>query len=211
MKINEMFYSIQGESTYQGFPCFFIRTTGCNLRCSYCDTAYAYNDGYEISPDDVLDEIGKHNPRIIEITGGEPLLQQEIPLLGKELLQNNYTVLLETNGSINIDLFDKKAIRVVDIKCPSSGMNDRMDFTNLQKLTQKDQLKFVIGNREDYEWAKKIIEKYGMYTFPNILFIPVYNSRNSRDLAEWILKDNLQVRFQLQLHKVLWGGTIRGR
>jgi len=211
MKVNEIFYSIQGESTFQGFPCLFIRTTGCNLRCSYCDTLYAFYDGYEISVDAILREVGKHKTDLIEITGGEPLIQKEVPLLIKELLNLNYTVLIETNGSIPINIIDSNAVRIMDIKCPSSGMTDRMDFENLSRLTEKDELKFVIGNRDDYEWVKKILRDYDVYKFSHISFLPVYGSLRSSELAEWILKDELKVRLQLQIQKYIWGYQARGR
>jgi len=211
MKVNEIFYSIQGESTFQGFPCLFIRTTGCNLRCSYCDTLYAFYDGYEISVDAILREVGKHKTDLIEITGGEPLIQKEVPLLIKELLNRNYTVLIETNGSIPINIIDSNAVRIMDIKCPSSGMTDRMDFENLSRLTEKDELKFVIGNRDDYEWVKKILRNYDVYKFSHISFLPVYGSLRSSELAEWILKDELKVRLQLQIQKYIWGYQARGR
>ncbi len=211
MRVCEIFYSLQGESTFQGLPCYFIRTTGCNLRCSYCDTRYAYEEGYNISPGELLDKVETFRPEIIEITGGEPLIQKDIPSFIKKLVDRKYTVLVETNGSINIDIIDRRVIRLVDIKCPSSGMKDRMDFNNLKRLTEKDELKFIIGNEEDYKWAKKILNEYDLSDFRNVIFIPVYGVMSYKELARWILRDRLMVRFQLQLHKLIWGRDVRGR
>ena len=211
MKINEIFYSIQGESTYQGKPCIFIRTTGCNLRCTYCDTQYAYDAGEEISLEYLLLKVRDFNVKLVEITGGEPLIQKDVPELIQTLIEKKYKVLLETNGSIDIDIVNKQAVRIVDMKCPSSGMHTGMKLDNLKKLGNHDELKFVIGNREDYEWAKKLITDYNLVKFPNILFQPVHNKIPNRKLVKWILDDKLKVRFQLQLHKIIWGEEVRGR
>ncbi|MBU4126432.1 MAG: radical SAM protein, partial [Proteobacteria bacterium] len=154
--VNEIFYSIQGESIYSGIPCVFIRLTGCNLRCSYCDTAYAYYEGVELRIEEILSRVDNYKCPLIEITGGEPLLQGDTPLLIDRLLEKKYEVLLETNGSIDISVVDNRCIKIVDIKCPSSGENDKNDLENLKRLNQKDQIKFVVGNREDYEFAKEM-------------------------------------------------------
>lgn len=206
MRINEIFRSIQGESSFAGLPCTFIRFTGCNLRCSYCDTPYAFYEGNEATVEGVIKEITGQTTQsygLIEITGGEPLLQEEVYPLVKELLDLGYKILVETNGSIDIGRLDRRVIRIVDIKTPKSGMADKMDFKNIRRLTRKDEVKFVISDREDYEWSKEILERY---KFPcKILFSPVYGRLEPAILSEWILYDNVPVRLNLQLHKYIWG------
>ena len=204
MKINEIFYSIQGEGRWSGLPNIFIRTTGCNLRCNFCDTKYAYFDGKEISIQNLLKKIEKYPCKKICITGGEPLLQDELINLINSLLKNNYNLCIETNGSLsirNIPTEDKIMISL-DIKCPSSNMHEKMDFNNLSRLTKKDQLKFVIKNKEDYEYAKKIVEKYNPIC--PVFFQPVWGT-DPQDIADWIKEDGLNVNIGLQLHKIIWG------
>ena len=204
MKINEIFYSIQGEGKWSGRPNIFIRTTGCNLRCSFCDTTYAYEDGAEMEVNDILKQISKYSCQYICITGGEPLLQNEIIDLIDILLGEKYKISIETNGSQNIKkLTNKKSLLIsLDIKCPSSNMHEKMDFDNISILRKDDQLKFVIKNKKDYDYAKKIIEKYKPNC--NVFFQSVWGE-NPADLADWIIQDHLDVKLGLQLHKILWG------
>ena len=206
MKINEIFYSIQGEGKWSGFPNIFIRTTGCNLRCTYCDTKYAYENGKEMNIIDILKEIQKYLCNKICITGGEPLLQQETYDLLDILLKRNYTICLETNGSLSIEkIAGVKSLMIsLDIKCPSSGMHEKMNFENLSYLTTDDQLKFIINNKKDYDYAKSIIKKHNPKAI--IFFQPVW-SLNPRKLATWLLEDDLNVRLGLQLHKIIWGNS----
>jgi len=206
MKINEIFYSMQGEGSWVGLPNIFIRTTGCNLRCSFCDTTYAYIHGVEMDVKEVVDEIQKYPCNYVCITGGEPLLQEETVELLDVLLQKKYVVCVETNGSINIEkLVGKKSLMIsLDIKCPSSTMHDKMNFDNLSQLSCNDQLKFVINNKVDYEYAKKIMKKYKPQCI--IFFQPVWGT-DPKKLYSWILHDGLHVRIGLQLHKMIWGNT----
>ena len=210
MKICELFYSIQGESTFSGMPCIFIRTSGCNLRCSYCDTKFAYEEeGYEISPEKVLKNIKEYNCRLLEVTGGEPLLQEEIYDLIEMVLEENYNVLLETNGSLLTDKVPEQVIKIVDIKCPESGQSNLMNFENLNYLKKKDHVKFVLTDKADYEWAKGVISDYNLIGRTNILVSPACNILDIKKLAEWILKDSLDVRLQVQLHKIIWDPLMR--
>ncbi len=204
MKINEIFYSIQGEGKWMGLPNIFIRTTGCNLRCSFCDTTYAYETGEEMSIEEIINRIRKHPCNYVCITGGEPLLQEAIVQLIDVLLEKKYVICLETNGSIDIErLAGKKSLLIsLDIKCPSSTMHEKMNFNNVSLLTCNDQLKFIIQNREDYEYAKKIIKKYKPQSA--IFFQPVWGI-NLKELSSWVLNDGLDVRIGLQLHKIIWG------
>jgi 7-carboxy-7-deazaguanine synthase len=212
LKVNEIFYSIQGESLYAGLPCQFVRLSGCNLRCSYCDTAYAYDDGQLMSVPDIIDHLSQNACRLVEITGGEPLCQDGTPLLIAQLLDNNYTVLLETNGSKDIGKVDSRCIKIVDIKCPGSGESAKNDLLNLSRLTENDQVKFVISGRKDYEFAKNIIFSTWSPPLPvPVLFSAVHQALSPALLAQWILEDNLNVRLQVQLHKVLWPKDEKGR
>ena len=206
MKINEIFYSIQGEGKWTGLPNIFIRTTGCNLRCTFCDTKYAYKEGEELSIKKTKEKIKEYNCKKICITGGEPLLQNEIYSLINELLIENYEILIETNGSIKISPYTghNNLIISCDIKCPSSKMHEKMLFENIGLLKEKDQLKFVIQDEKDYEYAKKIIKIYKPKC--KIFFQPTYK-KEPMELAEWILKDKLDVRLGLQIHKIIWGDT----
>lgn len=212
LRVNEIFYSIQGESTFAGFPCIFIRMTGCNLRCTYCDTTYAYDQGDDIPLDNILTTVKKFDCRLIEVTGGEPLIQNETPDLIAALIENGYTVLLETNGSQDISTVDTRCTRIVDIKCPSSGMDNKNYWKNLDYITPNDQLKFVIAHRQDYLYAKKVLDAAAIKRRKKLLinFSPVFNKIDLKDLAEWILADNLPVRLQIQLHKYIWGEHTKG-
>ena len=211
-RVNEIFYSIQGESTFAGFPCIFIRMTGCNLRCTYCDTTYAYDQGDDIRLDSILATVKKFDCSLIEVTGGEPLIQNETPDLISTLINNGYTVLLETNGSQDISTVDTQCTRIVDIKCPSSGMDNKNYWKNLDYITPNDQLKFVIAHRQDYLYAKKVLDAAAIKRRKKLLinFSPVFNEIDLKDLAEWILEDNLPVRLQIQLHKYIWGEHTKG-
>jgi 7-carboxy-7-deazaguanine synthase len=204
MKINEIFYSIQGEGQWTGLPNIFIRTQGCNLRCSYCDTKYAYENGREITINKIMKEISKYPCKNVCITGGEPLLQPETEKLIESLSKKKYNILIETNGSIPIDsIKNKKNLMIsMDIKCPSSKMSENNNFNNIKKLKIKDQIKFVIQNKKDYEYAKKTMMKYKPKSL--IFFQPVWGF-NPRVLANWIIKDGLNVKLGLQIHKIIWG------
>ena len=212
LRVNEIFYSIQGESTFAGFPCIFIRLTGCNLRCTYCDTTYAYEQGDDIPLDRILATVKGFDCNLIEVTGGEPLIQDETPDLIAVLIKNGYTVLLETNGSQDISTVDTQCARIVDIKCPSSGMNNKNYWQNLDYITPNDQLKFVIAHRQDYLYAKKVLDTTAIKIRKKLLinFSPVFNKIDLKDLAGWILADNLPVRLQIQLHKHIWGEHTKG-
>jgi 7-carboxy-7-deazaguanine synthase len=209
LKVSEIFHSIQGESSWSGLPCVFIRLTGCNLRCAYCDTRYAYEQGRFMEIPDILEQVRKLRCDLVEVTGGEPLIQEETPSLIGRLLGEDHTVLLETNGSIDISGVDRRCARIVDIKCPSSEMAGQNDLRNLKRLRARDELKFVIGNRLDYEFAKDLLS-----TIPaarlKINFSPVFGVLAPRSLAEWILDDRLPVRLGLQLHKIIWDPQTRG-
>lgn len=212
LKVNEIFYSIQGESSYAGLPCVFIRLSGCNLRCSYCDTTYAYDEGFEMELEDILERVGNYNCRLIEITGGEPLLQKETPELIRRLLDSGCKVLMETNGSLDISVVDERCIRIMDVKCPSSGMHEQNDLENLNRIGKSDELKFVIADRADYEYAKDILDIAGKNpaSLPTVHFSPSFGKIILKDLASWILEDALDVRLHVQLHKFIWGTSDRG-
>lgn len=203
MKINEIFYSIQGEGKWTGFPNIFIRTTGCNLRCSYCDTKYAYKQGVVKTTQEISKDIKKYNCKKICITGGEPLLQKDIYQLITHLIHSNYKILIETNGSLNLDnLKDTDKIVIsLDIKTPSSKMHKKMLLKNINILRKKDQIKFIIKNKKDYNYAKKLIQKYKPKS--DIFFQPVWKT-NTNKLANWILEDNLKVKLGLQIQKIIW-------
>lgn len=210
LKVNEIFYSIQGESTYAGLPCVFIRLTYCNLRCSYCDTEYSFYEGTDMTIDEILAEIRKYNCNLVEVTGGEPLVQKESLDLMQRLCDEGYKVLLETSGSLSIENVDKRVTIIMDLKTPSSKMMKKNLYSNIDFLKQEDEVKFVIGNREDYEWAKEIIEKYDLKNKCKILMGCVFGELSNLELATWILEDHLPVRFQIQLHKYIWEPEKRG-
>ncbi len=210
MKVCEIFLSIQGESTYAGLPCVFIRMSGCNLRCVYCDTTYAYEEGTELTEDDLFKQAVSYGTGLVEITGGEPLMQKDVLPLIKRLLDSGLTVLVETNGSISISGVDSRAVIIMDIKTPGSGMCGMMDFENLGLLKSKDELKFVIAGRVDYEWTRDFIRKHGLSGKCTILLSPVSGVFSPRDLCRWMLADKLQARLNLQLHKYIYGPEERG-
>jgi len=212
LRVCEIFVSIQGESSYAGFPCVFVRLSGCNLNCRYCDTVYARQEGIVMTLREVLDEVEKHEYRLVEITGGEPLLQEGTPLLVEAMLSRGYRVLVETNGSLNIDRVSREAVRIVDFKCPSSGMVDKNNYDNILRLRPNhDEVKFVIGNQEDYCFAKKLRERILESGWRGIMnFSPVFGELDPAELASWILRDKLDVRLNLQLHKYIWKDLERG-
>lgn len=212
LKVNEIFHSIQGESTYAGRRCVFVRLTGCNLRCSYCDTQYAYDEGDELEIDDILDRITSYQCSLVEITGGEPLIQPETPILVNRLLAGGYRVLMETNGSQDISRVDARCVKIVDIKCPSSGESGQNDLENLNRLTDQDEVKFVITDHGDYEFAKEILESRSSDFCRKrpVHVSPVFGKIEPKIVVEWILKDRLDVRLHLQLHKFIWPLDQRG-
>ena len=209
LKINEIFYSIQGESSFNGMPCIFIRLTYCNLRCSYCDTEYAFYEGKDMSIQDIIHEIQQYDCKLVEVTGGEPLMQEECINLMKTLLNENYQVMLETGGSLPLNKVPKKVIKIVDFKCPSSNMSKKNDWSIIKDLNSKDEVKFVIADKDDYQWTKKKINQYNL-SEQTILFSPVHDILDPKILSDWILKDNLKVRLQKQLHKYIWTPETKG-
>jgi len=211
LKVNEIFFSIQGESTYSGIPCAFVRLAGCNLRCTYCDTTYAYDQGSVMEVAEVIRQAtGFHCPWVA-LTGGEPLLQEDTPNLLVSLLNLNKMVIVETNGSLDIDRIDRRCVRVVDVKCPGSGQCRHNDPQNLHRLTANDQVKFVISDRGDYDFAKSVIKGLGARVpSEQLLLSPAHGVLAPDLLARWILNDRLHVRLNLQLHKIIWPNDTRG-
>lgn len=212
LKVNEIFYSIQGESSYAGVRCVFVRLTGCNLRCSYCDTRYAYEEGDQLEVREIIENVAFYSCPFVEVTGGEPLIQENTTFLIRDLLELGYQVLLETNGSLDISQVDDRCVKIMDIKCPLSGEEDKNDLQNLSRLTEKDEIKFVIMGREDYDYARKIIDSPELKTMgiKRIHFSPAIGKIEPRLLAEWMLEDHLNVRLQLQIHKIIWNHAQRG-
>jgi 7-carboxy-7-deazaguanine synthase len=210
LKVCEIFTSIQGESSHAGLLCAFVRLSTCNLRCSYCDTQYAYSEGFDLSEDDIVDQVRQAGIHLVEITGGEPLLQTEVYSLTARLLQEGHRVLLETNGSMNIKDIDKRTMVILDMKTPGSGMSDRMDLTNIEIMKHSDEIKFVLTSRDDYEWAKKMIQSYKLTNRCHILMSPAYGILQPDDLAAWMIQDRMQARLNLQLHKYIFGPERRG-
>lgn len=235
MVITEIFKSIQGESTYAGRPCVFVRLTGCNLRCTWCDTAYAFHGGTKMTVDEVFDRVGELSmaagggqaassgparPRIplVELTGGEPLLQPDVYPLAEKLLAAGYMVLIETSGERYVGGLPREVVKIVDVKCPDSGEADTFDLTNLGALDEKDEIKFVIASRRDYEFAREFAARHRLAErVHEVIFSPVFadpegswQGMNPRELAEWILADGLPVRLGMQLHKFIWDPAMRG-
>ncbi len=212
LQVNEIFYSIQGESSHAGRPCVFVRLSGCNLRCSYCDTTYAYENGLEMDLIEIMKQVDSFQCPLVEITGGEPLLQKETPSLITALLETGKQVLLETNGSLDIRPVDDRCVKIIDVKCPSSHEWEHCRMENLKCLSHRDELKFVIGNRQDYEYAKQIIavlRRDPLFKNP-ILLSPVYDAMDPAVLVQWILADHLDVTLNLQLHKIIWAPDQSG-
>lgn len=211
LTINEIFHSIQGESTHAGRPCVFVRLTACDLRCSWCDTTYAFHEGHKVELDDVIRQVEAFNCQTVEITGGEPLLQADVYPLMERLLAQGHRVLLETGGHRSIADVPAGVIRVVDVKCPGSGEAEKNYWPNLEVLRPHDEVKFVIRDRVDYEFARNVVERHGIAgRCAAILFSPVHGVLDPKPLAEWILADRLPVRLQLQAHKYIWGADVRG-
>jgi len=210
IKINEIFYSIQGESSYAGLPCVFVRFTFCNLRCSYCDTEYAFYDGKELTIDEIIKQVEQYGCHLVEITGGEPLIQENIHPLIQELFNNNYEVLLETGGHVDIGQIDKRVKIILDIKCPSSGESKKNLWSNLDKLNSSTEIKFVIGDKNDFDWAVSIVDKYQIIQKNKILFSPVFGKLENKKLANWMLESKLPIRMQLQMHKYIWDPNKKG-
>ena len=210
LRVNEIFHSIQGESTHAGRPCVFVRLTGCNLRCVWCDTAYAFHDGEACTIEAVLDRVAGYGCSLVEVTGGEPLLQSEAIDLMKALVERGHEVLLETGGSLPIDLVPAGVARIVDVKCPGSGESERNRWENLDVLRAGDELKFVIADRADYDWAAGQVRSRGLHEKATVLFSAVQDQLPGGDLARWVLDDGLPVRVQLQMHKLLWPGVTKG-
>ena len=210
MKVCEIFTSIQGESTFAGVPCTFIRMAGCNLRCSYCDTVYAYEEGAELSGEEIVKRIQAAGLKTVEITGGEPLLQPGVSPLVKSLLDLGYRVLIETNGSQDIQGIDRRAVIILDIKTPGSGMSGKAKLSNLHFLKPEDEVKFVITDRKDYEWSRSFVREHSLEGRCKVLFSPAFGMLDPQDLSRWILEDRLEVRLNLQLHKYIYGPETRG-
>ncbi|HEX2523904.1 MAG TPA: radical SAM protein [Terriglobia bacterium] len=210
MKINEIYHSIQGESSYAGLPCVFVRLTYCNLRCTYCDTEHAFYEGRDMTVEEVFQAVEHYGCPLVEVTGGEPLVQNEVLPLMDRLIDAGYTVLIETGGSIDVGKINPRVVKIMDLKCPSSGECDRNLYTNIDKLQPDDEIKFVIGNREDYVWSKEMLERYRLSERFPVLFSTVFRQLEPRQLVEWILQDKLRVRFQLQMHKYVWDPATRG-
>ena len=211
LRITEIFKSIQGESTWAGLPCVFIRTTGCNLRCDWCDTVYAYDRGRRLSVGEILRRVKKLACPLVEITGGEPLLQAATPALARRLLKAGHTVLVETNGSLPIELLPEGAIRIMDLKCPDSGECDLNRYENIAQLKPCDEVKFVLASRGDYEWARKQIAAHGLHLKAKaVLLSAAFGKLEPGSVVEWMLADKLPARFQLQLHKFIWRPDAEG-
>lgn len=211
LKINEIFHSIQGESTKAGLPCVFVRLTYCNIRCVYCDTEYAFYEGVDKSIDDIIGKVKSFECKLVEITGGEPLVQENVHVLMSRLCDMGYEVMLETGGSLPIENVDKRVKVIMDLKTPYSRMEKKNRYENIRHLKSNDEVKFVIGSREDYDWAKDILNKYDLVNkVEQVLFSPVFDKVENIELANWILEDKLNVRFQLQMHKYIWHPETRG-
>ncbi len=210
LQISELFRSIQGESSYMGLPTAFVRLAGCNLRCRYCDTRHAWDEGPSMSVEEIVDQVLRYGLKLVEITGGEPLIQEETPRLASALLEKGCTVLVETNGTLDISVLPAGVIRIVDIKCPSSGEKEKTLWENIWKLTPDDEVKFVIANRHDYDWSKDIIRERFEIAGTKILLSAVFGELPPRNLVEWMLEDRLPARFQIQMHKIIWPHDMRG-
>ncbi len=210
LKINEIYYSVQGESTHAGRPCVFIRLTYCNLRCTYCDSEYTFYEGKDMEITHIMNEIKQWDCNLVEVTGGEPLFQDKCINLLNELVNSNYEVMLETGGSLSISDVPKKVIKIVDFKCPSSAMEKKNLWSIVEDLQPHDEVKFVIGNREDFDWAKDRITEYALDKICTLLFSPTFEKIDPQLIVEWILVENLPVRMQMQMHKMIWSPDKQG-
>ena len=210
LQITEIFHSIQGESTRVGEPCVFIRLTGCPLCCTWCDTEYAFHGGETMTLDSIMEQVQSYGCPLVEVTGGEPLHQPGALVLLKKLCDARHHVMIETSGAFDISVIDPRVSIIMDVKCPGSGMADRTRWANIEHLSNKDEVKFVLKGQADYEWSKNIVTKYGLGDRCAVLFSPVFGSLELKPLAEWILSDRLPVRVQVQLHKLIWDPDTRG-
>lgn len=210
LRVNEVFHSIQGEGTRAGIPCVFIRLTGCHLRCAWCDTAYAFHEGEWMLAEDVLARVREYRCPTVEVTGGEPLLQPAVYPLLTRLADEIPCVLLETSGALPIDTVDPRVVRIVDVKCPGSGESDHNHWPNIGLLTHQDEVKFILANRGDYDWARDVLARYDLPARCPVILAPVHGALPPADLARWILEDRLNVRLGLQLHKLIWPAAERG-
>ena len=211
LTINEIFYSVQGESSYAGRPCVFVRLTACDLRCSWCDTPYAFHEGAKRSLENILEEVEAFACPLVEVTGGEPLLQEDVYPLMERLLEDGRTVLLETGGHRSTARVPDRVVTILDVKCPGSGESGKNDWSNLDRLRPHDEVKFVVKDRADYEYARDVIARHDLATRAAAVHVsPVHGVMNARTLSEWVLADKLPVRVQLQLHKYIWDPATRG-
>jgi 7-carboxy-7-deazaguanine synthase len=211
LTINEIFHSIQGESSFAGQPCVFVRLTACDLRCKWCDTPYAFYEGRKMSVDDVLADVESRGCELVEVTGGEPLLQPDVYPLMQRLIDRGKTVLIETGGHRSISKVPEGVVRIMDVKCPGSGESAKNDWSNLPLLTRRDEVKFVIADRFDYDYAREIVLREQLASRCGaVLFSPVHGVMDAKQLAEWVLADRLPVRVQLQIHKYIWSPETRG-
>lgn len=210
LRVTEIFHSIQGESTHAGRPCVFVRLTGCNLRCVWCDSAYAFHGGSSMTVREVVERVRDYGCEWVEITGGEPLLQHDVYELMQALVSERFSVLLETGGSLPIDRVPVGVRRIVNVKCPGSGEVERNHWENLDQLRDGDELKFVLASRDDYEWAARQVRDRTLDRRSPVLFSPVHGTLDPGEMARWVLEDRLPVRVQLQLHKMLWPGVEKG-
>lgn len=209
MRVTEIFFSVQGEGTRAGRPCVFVRFTGCDLRCVYCDTAYAFHGGEEMARDRIVREIARHPARLVCLTGGEPLLQKELPDLARELLAGGYEVVVETHGQRPLHALPREVVRVVDVKTPGSG-EPAADFGYLDALAPHDEVKFVVCSEEDFRWSEAVVRRHRLEGRVHVLFSPAWGTVEARDLARWLLASGLDARLSLQIHKVIWGADARG-
>jgi 7-carboxy-7-deazaguanine synthase len=210
LRVSEIFASIQGETSYVGLPFAFVRLTGCNLRCLFCDTTYAYDDGEEFPLDEVVSQVAAFGIPRVTVTGGEPLLQDETPALVVALLSLDHTVLVETNGTVPLSRLDPRAVKIMDVKCPGSGEAGKTDWGNFAHLSAHDEVKFVVSSEEDYRFAREVIRKYGKEQPFKVLLSPAFGLLPPEKLAGWMIGDAIDARFQLQLHKIVWGPDRRG-
>jgi 7-carboxy-7-deazaguanine synthase len=209
MRITEIYQSIQGESSYAGLPCVFVRTTGCDLRCSWCDSEFTFTGGTRMTLDQIMAEVDSHRCKLVELTGGEPMLQPDINDLAARLCEAGYTTLIETGGHRDLSILDPRVIRIMDLKCPDSGECEKNLWSNLEGLRSFDEVKFVLASRRDYEWAVQTIRAYRLEDHVKILMSTAYSLIEPQQVVEWMLKDKVQARFQLQLHKYIWAPETR--
>ena len=210
LKINEIFYSIQGESTYAGLPCIFIRLTYCNLRCTWCDSEYTFKDGQDMSIPKIISTISNYNCNLVQVTGGEPLVQKNCIELLKRLDANDYQILLETGGSLSLNNVPKSVIKIVDFKCPGSGMEKKNLWSILDDIDSKDEIKFVIKDKNDFKWAESKVKEFDLDKTNQVIFSPVFDVLKYETLAEWIKSSKLNIRMQIQLHKHIWSPELTG-